>query len=228
VADANPSRMVLADEFTNRFRIVGQAGGLAYGTHLLIGKPDFLTLPLDPATATTLETGSMAYGLPLSGDWGAHWIATADVHVPVTVGTTNGAFVVSVRSMGPIADTVSLPAPQLGLPRAPRVNGRDLFARQDGVGPTPTLSWGEPVPGAADGYTLQIVRLEPGGIPPWTYLAAIDTADVAVELPPGILETGREYIAVIRAFKRGVRVSAPLRIDLPLDEGIQVTAKFTP
>jgi hypothetical protein len=227
-ADANPSRVDRPDQFSNRFRVVGQAGGLDYGTHLLIGKPDFITLPVDPASVTTLETGAMAFGTPLSGRWGAHWIATADLHTPVDVGSVHAWFVMSVRTMGTIADAVTLGAPALGVARAPRVNGLDLFTRQDGVGLTPTLSWGVPVPGPADGYTVQLVRLDGVGSPPWTYVAGIDTGETTLELPPGILEAGKEYLAVIRAYRRGVKVRAPLRIDLPLDEGVQVTAKFTP
>jgi len=188
---ANRAAVYRPDQFTNRFRVVGQAGGLAYGTHLLIGKPDFVTLPLDPAVVTTLATGAMPYGTPLSGDWGIHWIATADLHVPLYVGTIAAAFVVSARSMGAIADTVPLDGPQLGLPRAPQGNGLDAFTRQDGVGLTPTLSWEAPVPGPADGCTVQLVRLDGVGTPPWTYVAAIDTAETSIELPPGILEAGK-------------------------------------
>jgi hypothetical protein len=108
------------------------------------------------------------------------------------------------------------------------VNGLDGFSQQAGVGLTPTLAWGVPVPGPADGYTVQLLRIDGVGTPPWTYVASIDTADTTLELPPGILEDGKEYVAIIRAYKRGVQVRAPLRIFLPLDEGVQVTASFTP
>jgi hypothetical protein len=230
IADANPaSTTITTDQFQNRFRVVGQAGGLAYGTHLTIGKPDFLILPVDPASTTTVESGVMSFGTPLQGDWGAHWIAAADVCVTTTVGTNNSYFPVSIRSYGALADTVTLGAPALGLPRAPMVNGtRSLFARQDGVGLTPTLSWTVPSPGPADGYTVQVLRLDGTGSPPWAYVAMLDTSETSLELPAGVLETGKEYMVIIRAYRRGVRVEAPLRIDLPLDEGVQVTAKFTP
>lgn len=227
-ADAGPTAQVRIDNFTNRFRIVGQAGGLAYGTHLLAGKPDFLTLPLDPATVTTVATGVMPYGTPLAGSWGAHWIATADLHVPVLIGSTEATFVTSVRSMGAATDTVALDGPRLGLVRAPKVNGLDLFAPQHGVGLTPTLSWDPPTIGTADGYSVQLLRIEGVGSPPWTYLATFDTKSTSLEVPPGLVQGGREYLVIIRAFRRGVRVEAPLRIDLPVDESTQVTARFWP
>jgi len=230
-AEAIPTRVEYRDQFANRFRVVGQAGGLDYGTHLLVTKPDFLILPFDPASTTTVESGPMAFGAPLAGRWGAHWIASADVHVPVQVGTIQAGFVASVRSMGAIvegANDVVLDGPRLGLPRAPRMNGLDLFTRRDGVGLTPTLAWDAPAPGPADGYTVQLVRLDGVGNPPWTYAAMIDTAETTLELPPGLLEAGKEYVVIIRAYRRGVQVRAPLRISLPLDEGVQVTAKFTP
>jgi hypothetical protein len=229
-AEAIPTRVEYGDQFANRFRVVGQAGGLEYGTHLYVTKPDFLIVPVDPASTTTLDTGAMAYGTPLAGRWGAHWIASADVHTPVQVGTIRAGFVASVRSMGPVTDTsVTLDGPRLGLPRAPRVNGQDLFSRRDGVGLTPTLAWDPPSIGSADGYTVQLVRLDGGtASPPWTYVAAFDTSRTTLELPPGVLEAGKEHVVIIRAYRRGVRVAAPLRIDLPLDEGVQVTAKLTP
>jgi hypothetical protein len=239
-AEAIPTRVEYVDQFANRFRVVGQAGGLDYGTHLLVTKPDFLILPIDhPSTATTVETGVMTFGTPLTGRWGAHWVANADVHVPVEVGTAHVGFVASVRSMGAISpgvNTVTLGVPELGLPRTPRViptggsTPLDLFSRQDGVGLTPTLAWDQPDPGPADGFTVQLIRLDGGtGVgAPYTYAFMIDTSQTTLELPPGILEAGKEYVVIIRAYKRGVKVRAPLRIELPLDEGVQVTAKFTP
>jgi hypothetical protein len=236
-AEAIPTRAVYVDQFSNRFRVVGQAGGLDYGTHLLVTKPEFLILPVAPATATTVEAGVMTFGTPLAGSWGAHWVASADVHVPVLAGTTQVGFVASVRSMGAIApgvNTVTLGGPELGLPRAPRVipaggsTPLDLFSRRDGVGLTPTLAWDQPDPGPADGFTVQLIRIDGSVGLPYTYAFMIDTSQTTLELPPGLLETGKEYMAVIRAYRRGVRVRAPLRIDLPLDEGVQVTAKFTP
>jgi len=205
-----------------------------------VTKPDFLILPIDhPSTATTVETGVMTFGTPLTGRWGAHWVANADVHVPVEVGTAHVGFVASVRSMGAISpgvNTVTLGVPELGLPRTPRViptggsTPLDLFSRQDGVGLTPTLAWDQPDPGPADGFTVQLIRLDGGtGVgAPYTYAFMIDTSQTTLELPPGILEAGKEYVVIIRAYKRGVKVRAPLRIELPLDEGVQVTAKFTP
>jgi hypothetical protein len=83
----------------------------------------------------------------------------------------SGHFVVSTRSMGAMSDMESLArlqdGPALGLPREPEWNGSlDAFVRQDGVGSTPTLSWVAPVPGPADGYTIQVLHLHGVGLPP--------------------------------------------------------------
>jgi hypothetical protein len=59
-------------------------------------------------------------------------------------------------------------------------------------------------------------------------VAFIDTAETSLALPPGILQDGSSYLAVIRAYRRGVRVEAPLRVDLPLHQGVQVTETFAP
>jgi hypothetical protein len=225
VADANPSAEVMVDRFQNRFRVVGQPGGLAYGTHELISKADLVALPVAPG-AGRVQTGALQFGLPTQGDWGAHWIASVDrvVRTP----NLGSAFVITVKSMGVLSETVSLTAPGLSLPRLPRAGGQDLFAPTGGVGLTPTISWGAPTIGTADVYSIQIVRLDPGAPVPYTYVAVLDTADTSIELPPGVLETGRTYLAVIRAFSRGVSVAAPLRMQLPLAMAVQVTATFQP
>ncbi len=75
---------------------------------------------------------------------------------------------------------------------------------------------------------MQIVDLVGAGNPPWRYVAFVDTALTQVDLPPGVLEAGHTCLAVIRAYRRGIRVEAPLRIALPVDVGIQVTATFAP
>jgi hypothetical protein len=226
-ADANPRAVAYTDQFTNRFRVVGQAGGLRYGTHELISKPDFVALPVAAGTPS-VSSGRMSFGTPLSGDWGVHWIATADRAVPVQIGNIQGSFIISVRTMAALDGDVQLTGPQLGLPRSPRIGGQDLFKARMGVGLTPTLSWDPPSPGPADGYTVMIVQLVGTGNPPWRYVAFIDTAETSIELPPGILQGGATYLALIRGYQRGVRVHAPLRIDLPLHQGIQVTETFTP
>jgi hypothetical protein len=226
-ADANPAAVPLSGPFANRFRVVGQAGGLRYGTHELICKPDFLTAPVPDGT-DLFATGEMRFGMPLSGDWGAHWIASADRAVPVQVGTTTASFPVAIRSMGALGDPFPAGAPVIGLPRSPTVNGASLFAAQTGVGLAPTLAWDPPAIGSADGYGVQIVDLLGTGDPPWRYVAFVDTSLPAVELPPGILQAGHTYRAVIRAYRRGIRVEAPLRIALPVDVALQVTATFAP
>jgi hypothetical protein len=226
-ADANPRAVAYSDQFTNRFRVVGQAGGLRYGTHELITKPDFLALPIAAGTPS-VSSGRMSFGTPLSGDWGIHWIATADRAVPVQIGAIQGSFIASVRTIAALDGDVQLLGPQLGLPRSPRIGGQDLFTARTGVGLTPTLSWDPPSPGPADGYSVMIVQLVGTGNPPWRYVAFIDTAQTSIALPPGILQGGATYFAVIRACQRGVRVDAPLRVDLPLHLGIQVTETFTP
>jgi hypothetical protein len=226
-ADGNPSAGPFSGTFANRFRIVGQAGGLQYGTHELICKPDFLTAAVPDGT-DVFATGEMRFGMPLSGDWGAHWIASADRGVPVQVGSRTGTFPVAIRSMGALGDPLVAGAPAIGLPRSPAVNGADLFTARAGVGLTPTLSWDVPAIGTADGYGVQIVDLLGSGDPPWKYVAFIDTPLTAIELPPGILQAGHTYLAVIRAYRRGIRVEAPLRIALPVDVAVQVTATFAP
>jgi hypothetical protein len=223
----------MVDRFPPRFRVVGQPGGLRYGTHEFIQKADLLALPLAAGTGR-VETGAMAYGTPTQGDWGAHWIATVDrvlsVGLDGTFGGTGpqGGFPVSIRTMAAASPAVALPAPVISLPRNPRAGGQDLFAPLGGVGLTPTFSWDPPTIGLPDLYTLMLLRFEVGGSSPWTYLALLNTTGTSIELPPGLLETGRRYLVILRATRRSVVEEAPLRLQLPISSASQVTMPFEP
>jgi hypothetical protein len=231
LADMNPAAILIDDRFMNRFRVVGQPGGLQFGSHEFIQKADLLALPVASGTGR-VATGAMDYGVPNQGAWGTHWIATVDRVVGVgldgTIGGVGpqGYFGTSIRTMAATSPSVALPAPIISLARNPRAGGQDLFAPLGGVGLAPTFSWDPPTIGVPDMYTLMIVRFEGVGSPPRTVVAELSTTGTSIELPPGILEAGRRYIAILRATKRALVEEAPLRVKLPISSSIQVTMPF--
>jgi hypothetical protein len=117
----------------------------------------------------------------------------------------------------------------LGPPRSPRIEGRDAFQAQTGVGLRPTISWSPPRLGAATAY---VVRLY------WTGGATAKIASVSltvygvtsVRVPDGLLTPGAQYSSTITS------VSAPwdkldrppFRSGMPYSTSDCMTAVFSP
>ena len=86
-------------------------------------------------------------------------------------------------------------APILGPPTSPRINGKDAWSLQVGVGIAPLLSWGRPSIGQQAAYEVQIVPADPldRGV------SARLHGTESFRVPPGILEAGHFYYAIISA-----------------------------
>lgn len=92
----------------------------------------------------------------------------------------------------------------LSAPREPLIAGRDALRRVDGVGMEPLLSWTPPAVGTASGYQLIIYELALFEEYTFPFTAAVLFTDIPqIQVPPGILEAGKEYVLSITAISNG-------------------------
>jgi hypothetical protein len=94
--------------------------------------------------------------------------------------------------------------------RNPTINGRDLFADQEDVGLTPTLSWQAPARGTPDAYVITVERwdLQFGVASVGEVATLIVPANVTtVRLPDHVLEADEHYLVRIATIAQpGVEV----------------------
>jgi hypothetical protein len=139
---------------------------------------------------------------------------------------------------GIVLRTDPLPAPTpivpvVSPPRSPRVNDLDAHVERTGVGTTPTISWSAPALGSPDRYAVTLVRLFVGvaGQTVAESVANLRTRSRAVTIPPGILQAGERYYALVTA-----AVGSPVPYEALRGRGIRtgygyataITAAFEP
>jgi hypothetical protein len=174
--------------------------------------------------ATDADYGSVHYGQFLGDLWReARYV---DYDFDVDLGpeflAPYGSFIslVSASSPSPIA-------PVIGPPRDPRIEGRDAFAEQSGVGTEPLLSWSPPSLGSTTSY---IVRIRAAAATGTQEVAISIYTGTSVRVPPGLLTKGVKYSAVITAVSApwDVLDRAPLRTGMPLHTADCLTSGFVP
>lgn len=116
-------------------------------------------------------------------------------------------------------------APALGPVRAPRVNGRDLFQPQSGVGLQPTISWSAPALGAPTSVLVNISAVDTGA-----GLQATVRTGSSFTVPPGVLSPGKSYVVLLTAQQApwDGPDAPPLRYGVPLYTADCITSTFTP
>lgn len=154
-------------------------------------------------------TGDVAASLPYGNPYPAEWPIVLTVHarsevvdyaLPGTPPLMVGPFARSVHTL--VAGQVP-PAPSIGAPREVRVEGALPSADIVEVPVAPGLSWAPPASGTADGYIVEIHRLDlSGDEEPWTstYEAVrLYTVATSLRVPPGLLEPGVAHFATVAA-----------------------------
>jgi hypothetical protein len=123
-------------------------------------------------------------------------------------------------------------APVLSPPKSPRVNGKDAFANQTGTGVQPTISWSPPALGAPTSYVVEIL---PTALPcsmagQTVGVTATVHGSTSFKVPPGLLQAGLGYRAVITARQApwDALDVGPFRTGTPLHSAQVVTAMFSP
>jgi hypothetical protein len=191
--------------------------------------PDEVTpiLELEPSSAIDADFGTLAYGQFLDPLWKEvrRVFYTFDVTSVGEQGLLFSDVPASALPAGPIA-------PVLSPPKSPRVNGKDAFANQTGTGVQPTISWSPPALGAPTSYVVEIL---PTALPcsmagQTVGVTATVHGSTSFKVPPGLLQAGLGYRAVITARQApwDALDVGPFRTGTPLHSAQVVTAMFSP
>ncbi len=126
------------------------------------------------------------------------------------------AGVAVVRLVVPLAAAEAAPVvPRVGPPRRLRLDGAAALTGLSTVAETPLVEWDAPALGSADGYIVELMRLEQhDGLTFDTSVARFYTVATSVQLVPGLIEPGTVYFLRVTALSgEGVDVlHAPNRV----------------
>jgi hypothetical protein len=225
-ADINPSAKV--QQFTfNVFATPHLTDSLDKPDDSMAVRPLLLGHDFTTGSASLPDTnyGTVAYGQftdqPLWQEF-RQTLYLYDVTISPPVGTpfTWTAFVTAQEPMS------SAPiAPGLGPVRAPRINGRDLFTPQTGVGLEPTISWSAPALGEPTSVFVGIVAVDTGSV-----LQATVRTGSSFKVPVGVLAAGKTYVVTLTAQEApwDGADAPPFRFGLPFYTADCFTSTFTP
>ncbi|WP_437675883.1 hypothetical protein [Sorangium sp. So ce131] len=127
--------------------------------------------------------------------------------------------------------------PLLGLPRSLKLDGKSLPADEvtEQVGTTPVIHFEPPDLGTPDGYFVGIVLyddLKDAGdevVSARTSVLSVDTTETSIQVPEGVLESGRYYSVQVTAYKGLKTQEAPFKYDGTTQARAQsYTGLFTP
>lgn len=210
-------------------------GGAQYGTSVLA--PVVFAFDAFQVPGTTDIDLPFTIGNPFPASWLFNQVAmfyTVPVSVPGMPGATVDYSVSLVTITNELASADHPLRPLVSPPRAPTINGMNLFKDHDGVGVTPTIAWQKPSVGEPTAYVIDISHWElssvSGELVPLVSL--IVPGDVtSVRVPPRVLESGEHYMMQIEAvYQAGqdVRVHSLNTLGLPSGTASVVTGTFVP
>jgi hypothetical protein len=173
------------------------------------------------------DYGTLTYGQFLDPLWKEY--RRVFQSFDVQSGAASSAFLFSDVPMSDVGSARIVPV--LSPPTSPRIDGKDAFTPQTGVGLEPTISWSPPRLGTATSYVVNVV--------PAAY--SCDMADQVVgvsavvrgtsfRMPTGILRTGVSYRVTLTARQApwDTADAGPFRTGTPLHSAQCVTATLVP
>jgi hypothetical protein len=182
--------------------------------------------------AADIDYGALRYENAFSQfvqQWSSH--VTSYLVGYTAPGATNATGVLGfVTASAPRTDTMVV-APAITPARTPRINNLDAYADRMGVGLAPLLSWASPLTGPAHGYAVEVYRLaNDGGDTSFSYVATIFTTATSLRIPPGVLESGAAYFAVLVAIQapEADLAHGPFKRGMPESRAELFTGRFTP
>ncbi len=183
-----------------------------------------------PAPTADVDYGTLHFGEFLDAQWKTFRYAGYAFGVDVPGGDTT-AGPPQITSMVPMTPDPGPIAPSLGPATQPRIEGRDAFAMQTGVGLQPTITWSPPALGRATSYQVTISRrTEPVIAGETRTLSALIYSGRTFKVPRGFLQQGSYYSASItaRSGPWDVFERAPFRKGTPFHTADCYTGYFTP
>ncbi|NTX53367.1 hypothetical protein [Myxococcus sp. CA039A] len=123
--------------------------------------------------------------------------------------------------------------PRLSPVRTPTLNGQDAFGTLSGVGLTPRLAWSAPSVGDATHYRVRIFEIyvdSEGSTVQGPQAGRLYTSATQLTVPPGVLEAGKRYFALVEARSSGNLdfQNRPFRSAWPEASAMLVTGVFAP
>jgi hypothetical protein len=216
------------------FVLRAMPGGTTSGTSPFAA----LVLDVDPAALTAPD--DLAQPFAIANPYPASWLfADYVMQFPVTLPVPGvSASVADVAVME--VTTNELPSaehpvvPLVTPPRAPQIDGRDLFADETAVGETPVLSWSAPAVGQPSAYVVALrrwdVQFQQASLADAGTL--IVPGDVtSVRIPAHVLDAGAQYLVHIAAISQqgqDVRVNSLYTAAIPFGYAELVTNTFSP
>jgi hypothetical protein len=230
--DINPN--VGANE-GQMFLFSAMPGGAQYGTSVLA--PLVFGFDASQIPGTTDIDLPFTITNPFPQSWLFNQVGmfySVPVNVPGMPGATM-SYGVELRTITNEISSAEHPLrPLVSPPRAPTINGMDLFVDHDGVGVTPTIAWQKPTVGQPTAYAITIEHWELNSISgQLVYVASlIVPGDVtSIQVPARVLESGEHYMLQIEAISQAgqdVRVHSLNTVGIPSGSASVVTASFTP
>ena len=225
---------------------VGTIPGVDAALRAMPGGPRYGTSPLAPpvlsfASVLPRDTTDLDLPFQLANPYPPDWLFNDfTMTFPVTVIPPDGIdeglqlpaqFEVDTNQLASAAAPIE---PLVTPPRAPQLDGHDLFTDLAGTTTSPTLSWSPPRIGRADAYVITVYQ--------WivlyhnTTLVPIATLIVpgevtSVRLPSRLLETGEHYVLQMAALSLpglDVRRHSVYTLGVPLGLAPLVTNTFSP
>ncbi|HTL33678.1 MAG TPA: hypothetical protein VL326_11165, partial [Kofleriaceae bacterium] len=230
--DINPN--VSANE-GQQFLFRSMPGGAQYGTSVLA--PLVFAFDAFQVPGTTDIDLPFTITNPFPASWLFNEVAmfySVPLNVPGTPGATLSYSVWLLTITNEIASAEHPLRPLVSPPRAPTINGLDLFTDHDGVGVTPTIAWQKPSLGQPTAYALNIPHWDHdqvgGQLSPVASL--IVPGDVtSVRVPARVLQSGEHYMMQIEAISQAgqdVRVHSLNTFGLPSGSASVITGTFVP
>lgn len=210
-------------------------GGAQFGTSVLA--PIVFGFDAFQVPGTTDIDLPFTINNPFPASWLFNQVAMF-YSVPVNVPGMPGATVSYGLSLQTITNELASAEhplrPLVSPPRAPTINGMDLFTDHDGVGVTPTIAWQKPSVGQPTAYVIDIERWElstvSGELVPLVSLI-VPGGVTSIRVPARVLESGEHYMLQIEAISQAgqdVRVHSLNTVGLPSGTASVITGTFVP
>jgi hypothetical protein len=190
----------------DNFRIdisVDNVSPLSSGSFLVLASQAF---------STDQDLGEVWFGNPYPATWTPfldyYDFAIHNIQAPNA--TNSFPLPLSNRVVSAQLPTASSPiSPLVGPPLNPQIDGKDLFQDQTINGTSPMFSWQPPAVGTATGYLIRPYEVVVNnGTPSLDFKGVFYVMGTSVQLPPGVLSSGKTYTFVIESVYRKTDVGA--------------------
>jgi hypothetical protein len=184
------------------------------------GNPQMVFLTLPPGTSDQTFAG-LPYGQFLPQFWVEFRLTyyTAALAVTALGSASAASFGGSIARYDPLPASGGPVTPLVTPPRSPQIGGADAFQSPAGVGTTPTVTWSLPAVGIPTSYIIEIAQpvVAPNGGTTFQTIAYLTTSATSMSIPPGVLQRGVSYVALITAYVKNPDTSdsAPYHLTYP-------------